>query len=369
MAIMKSDGGATTGPGGTVAYTLAYSNVGNRAASGVALTDVVPVGTTFNAGASTAGWICVPNTNAGSTCTLTIGNVTAGTGGSAVFAVTVPSPVPAGLESVSNTATVSDDGTNGTDPNPTNNTSTDTTPVNAAPDLVIITSDNFAIAVPGDPLSYALGFRNEGNQVATNIVQIATVPAHTVYEAGLNTTTWTCVPDNSAGSACTHVSFASLPPGTGLFLETFVVRVLDPVPAGVSQLSFTVSIDDDGASGPDSNPANNTASDVTDLSAAPDLVVVKSDAGATTTPGGTVVYSLSYRNDGDQGATGVTLTDVVPANTTFDPTGSTAGWSCAPDNNPGSTCTLAVGGLAGGGAGGSASYAVIVDAPVPPGTT
>jgi uncharacterized repeat protein (TIGR01451 family) len=107
----------------------------------------------------------------------------------------------------------------------------------------------------------------------------------------------------------------------------------------------------------------------TPLGAAPDLSIVKSDGGASTTPGGTVVYSLSYRNDGDQGATGVTLTDVVPAETTFDPTGSTAGWSCTPDNSAGSTCSLPVGAVGGGGAAGSANFAVTVDAVVTPGVT
>ena len=106
---------------------------------------------------------------------------------------------------------------------------------------------------------------------------------------------------------------------------TFVVRVSDPVPAGVAQLSFTVSIADDGANGPDPVPGTNTSTDLTDLSAAPDLAIVKSDGGAGTSAGGTVTYTLSYSNDGDQGATGVVLTDVVPASTTFDPTGSTAG--------------------------------------------
>lgn len=368
MTITKSDGGATTAPGGTVAYTLAYANAGNRTATGVVLSDVVPASTTFNPGASTAGWACTPDNNPGSTCTLAIGTVAAGTGGSAVFAATVVSPAPAGLEAVSNTATVAEDGTNGPDPNPTNNTSTDTTPVNAAPDMDLIYSDNLVTAVPGNPLSYAIGYRNVGDQGSTGNHLTAPVPVHTAYEPGLNTQNWTCVPDNSAGSTCT-TPLPDLPPGTGHFLTTFVVRVLNPVPAGATQILGTMTLADDGTNGPDPNPANNTATETTPIDAAPDLSVVKSDGGAGTSAGGTVAYTLSYSNDGAQGATGVALTDVVPASTTFDPTGSTAGWSCTPGNGAGSTCTLAVGALAGGGAAGSATFAVIVDAVLPPGTT
>ena len=39
-----------------------------------------------------------------------------------------------------------------------------------------------------------------------------------------------------------------------------------------------------------------------------------------------VVYTINYANVGDQDATGVTLTQNLPANTTFDAAGSTAGW-------------------------------------------
>ncbi|MET0555518.1 MAG: hypothetical protein ABW221_20930 [Vicinamibacteria bacterium] len=368
MTIVKTDGGATTVPGGTVTYLLSYANAGNRGATGVVLTDTVPANTTFNAGASTAGWVCAPNGNAGGVCTLAIGAVPVGGNGSATFRVDVASPAPAGLDAVSNTASVSDDGNNGPDPNPTNNTSTDTTPVNAAPDMDLIYSDNLVTAVPGNPLSYAIGYRNVGNQISTGNQLTAPVPVHTAYEPAINIANWVCTPDNSAGSTCT-LALPDLPPGTGHFLTTFVVRVLDPVPAGATDILGTMTLADDGSNGPDPNPANNTDTETTPIDATPDLAVVKSDAGATAVPGGTVTYSLAYSNDGNQGATGVVLTDVVPANTTFDPTSSSAGWSCTPNNNAGSACTFAVGALAGGGATGSVNYAVIVDAPVPPGTT
>ena len=43
---------------------------------------------TFNPAASTVGWVCVPNNNSGSVCTLSIGSLAAGGTGSATFAVT-----------------------------------------------------------------------------------------------------------------------------------------------------------------------------------------------------------------------------------------------------------------------------------------
>src|SRR5207237_5982787 len=123
----------------------------------------------------------------------------------------------------------------------------------------------------------------------------------------------------------------------GSGLADFAVDVLNPAAAGVNQISNTASIASDL---PDPNPADNTASDTTPLVAAPDLSIVKSDGGISTTPGGTVPYTLSYANTGNQGATGVAITETVPANTTFNAGASTAGWNCVPNNNAGSVCTL-----------------------------
>ncbi len=69
-------------------------------------------------------------------------------------------------------------------------------------------------------------------------------------------------------------------------------------------------------------------------------------ATASTTlvdPGKSITYTLTGSNIGGADASAVTMTDVVPVNTTFDPTTSTPGWSCLPSNAAGSTCTLVVG--------------------------
>ena len=162
-----------------ITYTLSYANNGNQDATGVVLSDTVPAGTTFNAGASTAGWVCVPGTGAGSVCTLPIGALAAGASGSAIFAVTVDNPVPPGFTLVANTATVADDGTNGTDPTPGDNTSSDTTPVNGPsnPSLdalkeVEIVSDlnGNQLADPGEVLRYTVTVINDGDTVIENAV-------------------------------------------------------------------------------------------------------------------------------------------------------------------------------------------------------
>ena len=70
----------------------------------------------------------MPDNNAGSTCTLAVGALAEGSGNqTATFAVTVANPRPTGLVQISNTASIADDGANGTDPTPGNNSGSDTT--------------------------------------------------------------------------------------------------------------------------------------------------------------------------------------------------------------------------------------------------
>ncbi len=131
LQVTKSDGDVTAQPGDTIAYTLAYTNAGTGGAAGVVLTETVPANTTFNAGASTAGWNCVPDGNAGSTCTLAIGALAGAGNGTATFAVDVVSPLPPQVTQISNTVCIGDDGALGPDQNPGDNCGDDTTPLQA----------------------------------------------------------------------------------------------------------------------------------------------------------------------------------------------------------------------------------------------
>jgi len=117
LQIDKDDGGLTVAPGDTLTYTLTFTNTGIKGATGVVLTDTVPANTTFNPGASTAGWSCAPDNSAGSTCTFNFGTVSVGGGGSAGFVVTVDSPIPPLVSTIDNTAEIGDDGSHGPDAN------------------------------------------------------------------------------------------------------------------------------------------------------------------------------------------------------------------------------------------------------------
>ncbi|WP_154223712.1 isopeptide-forming domain-containing fimbrial protein [Marinicella rhabdoformis] len=367
LTLTKDDGGATVVPGGIVVFTLSYENVGNQTATGVEITETVPLSTTFESGSSSVGWLCVPDGSAGNTCTLAIADLDPNDTGSVNFAVQIDNPIPSGLTQIVNTGSIADDGTNGPDPTPGDNSDNDTTPVGGAPDMAISKSDGVSIVSPGDTLTYVLNYQNIGNQDATGVVITETVPLQSTFLPGASTAGWNCVPSNNAGSICTLAVGAVVGSG-GSGSVNFAVLLDDPLDANTNQISNTVSIADDGTNGPDPDTSNNMDDDIDGVGGASiDLVVLKTDQNTTTIPGGTVIYDITYSNEGNIGSTGVVITETVPQHGTFNPGASSGAWVCSPDNNAGSSCTFNVGALAGGGATTVIQFAVTVDNPLPSG--
>ena len=262
LVISKDDGDVTAVPGGTVSYLLSYQNVGNQDATGVVITETVPLNTLFDGPASTPGWVCVPDATAGSICTLAIGGVAASAAAAtASFAVMVDDPLPAGVTEVLNTVGIADDGTNGDDPTPDDNTDSDTTPVNALPDLVISKDDGREPARPGGKVSYTLSYQNVGDQDATGVVITETVPDGTEFDAADSTPGWVCLPDGMAGSTCT-LAVGDVAAGS-LVATAFYTVVVAEQTVGANGVLNIASIADDGSNGDDPTPDNNTDNVIT----------------------------------------------------------------------------------------------------------
>src|SRR2546425_376177 len=100
-----------------------------------------------------------------------------------------------------------------------------------------------------------------------------------------------------------------------------VVRLASPLANGTSITNSTYSIDSN-----ETTPVSG-ASVSTTVTSAPILAVSKTDSPDPVAAGGTLTYTLSYSNTGNANATGVVLTDTVPANTTF--VSATAGGTLA----------------------------------------
>jgi uncharacterized repeat protein (TIGR01451 family) len=304
LVVSKSDGGATVNAGGSVAYTINYSNAGLANATGVVLTEFLPAGATFNAAGSTLGWAAFGTAE----FRFAVGSLPAGASGSVVFAVTVRSPVPAGLEQINNTVQIADDGTHGADTNPANNFGVDSTPVNAAPDLVITKTDGGTSTEAGGIVLYKISYSNIGTQNADGVVITETLPANTTFNSTFSFGAW----DDEGGGQIT-LPIGSLPAG-GSGTATFAVTVNSPLPGGVTQVFNTVSIADSGNGGPDLNPADNTATDTTPLGNGQtnDLQITKTDGVTSVQPGSVVTYTITITNLGPSPAKGALFTDNVP---------------------------------------------------------
>ncbi|MCO6457238.1 MAG: carboxypeptidase regulatory-like domain-containing protein, partial [Pirellulaceae bacterium] len=315
LAVTKTDGGITASVGQTVVYTINYQNVGDGSATGVTLTETLPAYTTFNAGASTAGWVETPPMSG--TYVFNIpGTVAIGGSGNVLFAVTVGN-LPAGETEIDNFVTVTAPG----DTNAANDTAMDDTPIIAAPDMAVTKDDGGATAMAGGNVTYTINYSNVGTQGATGVVLTETIPPNTTVTAASLMAGWTLL----SGSTYTY-SIPGEVAADGMGSVPITLTVANPVPAEFELMLNTVSITDDGTNGPDPNLANNQDTDDTPIDAAPDLVITKDDGGAVTLPGGIVAYTITYTNVGTQHATGVNIEDIVPDDTTFNLANSTPGW-------------------------------------------
>ncbi|WP_231759362.1 isopeptide-forming domain-containing fimbrial protein [Microbulbifer elongatus] len=354
LFVRKDDGGIDADnpavPGDTITYTINYGNRGNLPATGVVITESLPDYVDFDP-ADNPGWVLN-----GDTLTYDLGELAAGEDGSVELIVTVIDPVPSGVEQTSNTVSIDGDESNGFDPTPDDNTDTDITPIDAAPDYVADKTNDFVGPIqPGDSVSWTIEISNQGNQDGTGVVVTDTLPDVSLFtnftastggviDLGAGTVTWD-IGDLGAGEAITL---------------TLSAEVAESVPTTIPTQTNTVVVDDDGSNGPDPTPDNNTDEAEFDITYV-DLAIDKDDGGITAAPGDTLVYTLNYANNGTQEATGVVITETLPEYTTFDAANSDPRWV-----QNGNTLTLDLGTLAAGETG-SVDFAVIFNDPMPTG--
>ncbi|BAO44886.1 DUF11 domain-containing protein [Thiolapillus brandeum] len=357
MQITKGDHYAIAAPGQVLRYYLNYGNKGNQNAMGVVIQDHVPAYTTFDAGNSSPGWSCTDGAAAGTLCEYTVGGLIGGQGGQAIFALNVDASLPAGVDTIENTAFISEDGSSSGGVQSTDTDSDKTPLLFAEPRLEIAKDDGGVSIQPGQSWAYTLTYENSGAQNATGVVLTDVVPDYTQFNASLSTPGWSCNDGDPAGTVCTYLQ-GDLPVGIVYTVE-FGLTLKSVVPSSVSSVHNDILIEDDGNNSVLKQRA--TASDDTPLLLGMDLQLHKSDGGVSATPGRKLVYTLNYSNVGIADASGVVIEETVPDHTHFSASDSQPNiWSC-PDNSPaGTACTLAIGNLP-AGASGSVTFAVIVD--------
>ena len=107
--------------GQLITYTLRYRNMGERLATGVAITEQLPAHTTFVSGSPAGQWSCSAHTDGPNVCRLNIGTLPVNSSGTVSFTLRIDALLDPSVTSLVNIATIADDGTHGVDPTPSNN--------------------------------------------------------------------------------------------------------------------------------------------------------------------------------------------------------------------------------------------------------
>jgi uncharacterized repeat protein (TIGR01451 family) len=253
LSITKTDGQATKVPGASVIYTIVASNAGPNAASGATVTDTLPAAITG------ATWACVGT--GGGTCTPSgAGSINDGVNlpaGATVTYTLIGTISASATGTLSNTATVTaPDGV--TDPNPANNSATDTDTLTPHADLSIRKTDGQTTAVPGTPIAYTIVASNAGPSAASGATVTDTVPGT------ITSVTWTCV--GADGGSCAASGSGSINQTAALPVGATVTYTLTGTISASAKgtLSNTATVTAPGGV-TDANLANNSATDTDTL--------------------------------------------------------------------------------------------------------
>ena len=268
----------------------------------------------FPAAITSANWTCTPTGAA--TCTASgSGNISdtvdIPAGESVTYSVTAN--IDAGATgNLVNTASVS---TSVGDPNPGDESATDTDTPAASADLTVTKDDGVATYTPGGSVTYTIVVGNAGPSDVTGATVTDTFPPRSRAPTGpAHRPVRRPVPLAAAGTSAIRSTS-----------RRARVSPIDSPPTSTPGPRATWSTP--RRSRPPSAipiPVTRAQHDTDTPAASADLTVTKDDGVATYTPGGSVTYSIVVVNAGPSDVTGATVTDTFPAAIT------SANWTCTP---------------------------------------
>ncbi|MCI0379621.1 MAG: DUF11 domain-containing protein [Gemmataceae bacterium] len=318
LSVTKADSPDPVFAGTLLTYTITLTNAGPNSARDVSLTDVVPADTTFVSFTAPAGW-AVTTPAVGGTGPVTATNPLVPVGANVFTLVVQVNSNVANNLSITNTATVSESSAIVTDPNLANNSDTETTLVQTQADLAVTKVDSPDPVIAGTNLTYTVTVTNNGPSDAQTVLLTDTLPTGTTFVSA------TASQGTVQGSGTLVVSQLGTITGGATATVTIVAVVAANVPDGsIITNSATVS-----TSTPDPNPANNTDTEDTTVINQADVAVTKSDSPDPVIAGTNLTYTITVTNAGPNDARDVSLTDVVPPNSTFVSFTAPAGWTSA----------------------------------------
>jgi uncharacterized repeat protein (TIGR01451 family) len=317
MQVVKRAAPPSVAVGADLTYTLDVTNAGPSAVANGTLSDDVPPSLQVKSATVSRGTgSCTANGNAVS---CQFGPMPAGD----TRQVTVVGTATAGAApSVTNTATVGPIAcaapaeTLNCDTDPGNNTSTVVTPVTPVADVRIAKTGDATVAAGGD-VNYELAASNQGPSDATDVVVTDTLPD------GVNNPRAT----SSQGSCSVSGLVVTCRLGTLGVGKTAIIDVTVTTTRGQAgaTLHDTAKV---SATPPDPNPANNSDEATTNVARATAIskrlttartvvLLTKLADRHRVRPGGTVLFTVIWRNTGPSTVRRVRICDALPPHMSF----------------------------------------------------
>ncbi len=302
LTVTKTDSTSYYAAGASTTYVITVTNNGPDSATGAVVTDTLP------ALIDTASWTAVFTSGSGTASGSGSINQTIdlAVGGTAVYTVTADVRATA-TGNLVNTATVAAPA-GASDPNPANNTSTDTD--SPSVDLQVTNRDFNPTYTPGLASIYTLTVTNASNEPVTGAYvendfpeQVSTVTWEAVF-----TGTGSAGTASGSGDIGEYINLAA--GGTAVYTVT---ANTSPTASGNLINSATVT-EPPGVN--DSSAFNNFWIDIDIPLRVSGLAITKTDGTTTFVPGSAAVYTVVVTNQGPSFVTGARVVDSFPASFT-----------------------------------------------------
>ena len=321
LVLDKAVAQTTVSPEDQLNYTITIRNDGPSAAVNTTFSDPLPPLVTFDSGSTSLPGVNLEND--GGVITAELGTLLPGD----IVTISINATISASAtNTLVNTATVSAPN----EINLSNNTDTVSNPLTPLIDLEIEKTDDRDPVESGSTFSYILDIQNNGPSNATGVVITDTLPATGVTFVSASQT-----PSSFDGRTLTF-DVGNLARGASRSVS-IEVRVDDDFVGELLNESSVIGNEQE------TTLINNQDPEPTLVVAPPpiDLEIEKTDSRDPVEPGSTFSYILDIQNNGPANATGVVITDILPA------TGVTfVSASQTPSTNDGRTLTFDIGDLA-----------------------
>ncbi len=299
LSIVKN-GPQTIASGATISYTLLIHNAGPSAANGASYADVVPAaitGVSATCGSPSGNATCATPNVAGNTVSGSVPTLPAG--GSVT--ITIGGTAPFGAQTLANTATVAAPA-GVPDPNSGDNSSSVNTTVGSAADIALAKTVDNAAAHVGEQVMFTITATNNGPNDASGVAVTDSLPSGFAFVSA--------APSQGGYDSASGVwTIGDLANGASATM-TMIATVEQP-----GSLTNTVAVS--ASDQPDPDTSNNNAGASVNAGASADIGLAKTVDNATPNVGSQVTYTLTATNHGPNDATGVEVTDHLPAGVSF----------------------------------------------------